>query len=479
MRQNLWSTADRIAIALSGGSDSVALTWLLHDLAQPGRVAVAGLIHVNHLLRGAESAADEAFCRALALRLGWPIEVARVDVAARARATSQSIEAAARDVRYEWFETAAATLGATVVVTGHTADDQAETVLMRLLRGAGTRGLSGIRARRGPYARPLLDSRRADLRAYLQARGEGFRDDASNQDPSIPRNRIRLELLPVIERLAPAGVRALARLASFAADDEAYLTGTAIERASGVVLSNARSKGGQGTPGAAAESMDLDARELAALPPALGRRLIRELAAQVAPGAALGAAHLQDVWALVLADKSAGHLDLPGLSVRRRGGVMTLAPGLKTRPPGDGLPGLETRPPLLLEVPGSVDVPEANATITAERRDAGAGLEMSGPEIVGTTGRSRAFLQAASFESPLSVRTRRPGDRLRPLGAPGRRKVQDLLVDRKVPRDERDRVPIVVDARGRLVWVAGVAMAEECRVTAPEAGMVILELRKQ
>jgi tRNA(Ile)-lysidine synthetase-like protein len=125
-------------------------------------------------------------------------------------------------------------------------------------------------------------------------------------------------------------------------------------------------------------------------------------------------------------------------------------------------------------VPGSVHVPEADATITAERRDAAGGLDMAG-----MSGRSRALLQAASFESPLSVRTRLPGDRLRPLGAPGRRKVQDLLVDRKVPRGERDRVPIVVDARGRLVWVAGVAMAEECRVTAPEAGMVILELRKQ
>ncbi len=443
---------------------------MLHDLAAAGRAAVAGLIHVNHLLRGAESDADEAFCRALALRLGWPIEVARVDVGARARATSQSIEAAAREVRYEWFETAAARLGATVILTGHTADDQAETVLMRLLRGAGTRGLSGIRARRGPYARPLLDCRRAGLRAYLLARGETFREDASNQDPAIPRNRVRLELVPVIERLAPAGVRALARLASFAADDETYLTGAAIEKASDVV---------QGTPRAAGESIDLDVRALTGLPPALGRRLLRELAARVAPRAALGAAHLQDVWALALADKPDGGLDLPGLAVRRRGGVMTLMPGLKTRPPaespGRSLKGhgghLQTRPPQILNVPGSVDVPEANATITAEQSDAVTGLEL--------TGRSRAFLQAASFESPLSVRTRRPGDRLRPLGAPGRRKVQDLLVDRKVPRGERDRVPIVVDARGQLVWVAGVAMAEECRVTAPEAGMVILELRKQ
>jgi tRNA(Ile)-lysidine synthetase-like protein len=107
------------------------------------------------------------------------------------------------------------------------------------------------------------------------------------------------------------------------------------------------------------------------------------------------------------------------------------------------------------------------------------GVELAGRDAAGTTSRSRVVLQAASFESPLAVRTRRPGDRLRPLGAPGRRKVQDLLVDRKIPRDERDRVPIVVDARGRLVWVAGVAMAEECRVTAPEAGVVILELRKQ
>src|SRR5262245_55021255 len=140
---------DRVAVAVSGGGDSVALAWLLAELSARDRgPAVAGLIHLNHQLRGAESDTDEAFCRQLVRRLHVPIETARVDVAAHARDARVSIEVAAREARYAFFETAAASLGATLVATGHTLDDQAETVMLRVIRGAGTRGLSGIRARR-------------------------------------------------------------------------------------------------------------------------------------------------------------------------------------------------------------------------------------------------------------------------------------------------------------------------------------------
>src|SRR5688572_8287520 len=212
---------DRVAIAISGGSDSVALAWILHEAAPRASWRVVGLVHVNHGLRGDDAAADEAFCRELAARLGWPIDVSHVDVRARAHERRQSIEAAARGARYDCFEGAAARLGATVVATAHTMDDQAETVLLRLLRGAGSRGISGIRERRGRIVRPLLGCRRLELREFLNDRQELFREDASNLDLSIPRNRLRHELMPVIERLAPGGVAALARAAALAADDEA------------------------------------------------------------------------------------------------------------------------------------------------------------------------------------------------------------------------------------------------------------------
>jgi tRNA(Ile)-lysidine synthase len=151
--RGLLAAGDRVAVAVSGGSDSVALALVLSDVAAHAPWDVVGLIHINHGLRGDESEADEAFCRDLARRLGWPIEVASVDVRARAREHRQSIEAAARFGRYAAFEAAADHFGATVVATGHTQDDQAETVLLRLLRGTGGRGVSAIRARRDRYGR--------------------------------------------------------------------------------------------------------------------------------------------------------------------------------------------------------------------------------------------------------------------------------------------------------------------------------------
>jgi tRNA(Ile)-lysidine synthetase-like protein len=272
--------------------------------------------------------------------------------------------------------------------------------------------------------------------------------------------------MPVIEAMAPGGVRALARVAGLAEEDEAVLTRAAIETARTLVLSR------EGAPGRA-EALEIDGAALRSIEPAIGRRAVRALAAEVAPRATLGAVQLQAIWRLAQADKPKGHLDLAGLTVDRRGDVLRFMPELETRPPARRaerrpLRGAEKQGPKRLDVPGSVYLPEADVTITAERQDRGVELGKDG---------ARACVQADSVDMPLAVRTRRPGDRFRPLGSPGRRKLQDVFVDRKVPRDERDRVPVVVDARGRLVWVAGVALADECRVTAPEAGVVILKLR--
>lgn len=452
-RHALAGADDRVAVAVSGGPDSVALVFLLREIAPDLGFTLAGLVHLNHGLRGADADTDESFVCDLADRLDLPCSFARADVATRARDTRQSIEAASREMRYEFFERAASDLGATRVATGHTLDDQAETVLLRLLRGTGSRGLGGIRVRRGAYIRPLLDCRRAELRRYLLARDEPFREDASNFDRRIPRNRIRHDLLPVVEDLAPGGVRALARAAEWAADDETFLEGEAIERARSHVLSD----GG---------GVQLKVEGLAGLPPALARRVVRLAVETAAPGVTVAGRHLDAVRALTAADKGNGQLDLPGLSIERRQHVLVLRPGQ----PRAGSPAAFEYP---LPVPGEVPVPMAGVTIVTSRptSEGAARIARRADEV--------AVVQAASMTLPLAVRNRRPGDRFRPLGAPGRRKVQDVFVDRKVPRSERDRVPIVVDADGRIVWVAGVTIAHDCRVTAPDAGVVILELKRR
>ncbi len=454
-RWQLLGRNDRVAIAISGGSDSVALAWLLREIAPEVQAELAGLIHVNHGLRGAASDGDESFCRELASRLNLPIDVRHRDVAALARARSVSLETAAREARYECFEQGAVALDAAVVATGHTEDDQAETVLLRLLRGAGTRGLSGIRIRRGRFIRPLLETRREDLRRYLLGLGETWCEDASNADTAIVRNRVRHELIPVLSEIAPGGVKSLARLAALASDDEAFLEDAANEKASALVLSD----------------RSVDAAILGALPAALARRLVRRFAAEAAPGANLSARHLEAVYRLAATDNPVGVLDLPGLTVSKQSGRLEFAAGRRAR--FDESAAWPVRP---LDVPGLVVMPEAGLAIEARRLRK---EEASGVNPVGEAAHGdRVVIQGGPDASRLLVRNRRPGDRFQPLGAPGRRKLQDVLVDRKVPRSERDAVPIVTDVNGEIVWVAGVALAERCRIRTSGGDMLLLELRK-
>jgi tRNA(Ile)-lysidine synthase len=446
----LFAEGDRVAVALSGGPDSVALTWLLGDLAPRASWKLVGLVHVNHGLRDRESDADETFCRALAARLGLPITVIAVDVRSRAAMRRQSIEAAARVERYAAFERAAVELGATRIATGHTIDDQAETVLLRLFRGAGARGLSAIRPRRGLYARPLIDVRRAELLGDLVRRGEAARDDSSNLDRAVPRNRLRHDVLPLVSSAWPGAVPALARFAELAADDERFLAETARRVGLAVAIPSA------------AGVQQIDVRGLNQLPAALARRIVRQ--GLEAAGGRAWFRDIEAVRALARADKPDGHLDLDGATIERDGPRLRFSAGVSAEPPA----AFE----YVLGVPGAVAVPETGMTIRASLIEGAAGRPRAGEPV------SVAVLDAAALALPLSVRSRRRGDRMRPLGSAGSRKLQDLFVDRKVPRAERDRVPLVVDAEGRIVWVVGYAIAEACRVTTPESGVVILEMKK-
>jgi tRNA(Ile)-lysidine synthase len=345
-------------------------------------------------------------------------------------------------------------LEASLVATGHTLDDQAETVLLRLLRGAGGRGLSAIRPRRGPYVRPFIDCRRADAVEYLVERGEAFRQDPSNLDLSIPRNRVRHTLLPLVDADWPGGIPALARFAELAADDEACLTDFA-SRAGAMRVRE--TDGGIGLDASAVGLL---------LPVALSRRVIRS--AIEAAGGSPSFRDIESVRRLARADKTGGRTDLPRLTVDRRGSTLWF----ERAGPARAERASSTVDPRPLAVPGEVMLSETGTTIPASLKQ---GTEAAAAPVLS---RQTAILQADALPRPLAVRYRRPGDRLRPLGSPGSRKLQDWFVDHKVPRSARDRVPLVVDARDRIVWVAGFTIAHEYRVTAPAGGVVVLELNK-
>ena len=202
-RHGLLPPGSRVVVGLSGGCDSVAMTRLLLDLAGNGEFEIAALAHFNHRLR-ATADRDEAFCRELAQRLALPFVVESAEVAAYAEQHGLSVEDAGRRLRYGFLQRTAAALGANRIAVAHTQDDQAETFLLKLMRGAGLTGLGGIYPRRDIVIRPLLDTARADLRGYLEAAGEPWIEDETNDDISNPRNRVRHRVLPELDRVARA-----------------------------------------------------------------------------------------------------------------------------------------------------------------------------------------------------------------------------------------------------------------------------------
>lgn len=444
----------RVLAAVSGGADSVALALVLGGLAPSLGFTLAGLAHLHHGLRGADADADAQHVAALAARLGVPLVTARADVAARAAEVGESIETAARRARYAFLHEAAAELGATLVATGHTADDQAETLLMRLMRGAGLQGLSAIRPRQGIVIRPLLDARRVEIERYLRDAGETWREDASNADRAIARNRVRHEIMPVLKHAGGDGVvGALARTAALIHDDSEELERQAIEMARRDVLLD--------DTGAR-----LSIAALEAAGPALGRRIVRRALEGAAGGRFLSLEHVEAVRSLIKGD-SPTSVQVPGAVARRDGAAITI----EAAAADDGAQAFETR----LPVPGEVELPGAGLVMSAGHGP----IDAAGLAALGALGLGGDTVALQGIDAAfLVVRNRRPGDAIRPLGAPGRRKVQDVFVDRKVARRERDRVPLVVDDRGRILWVVGHTIADEFRVTSPGARVLLLKVRR-
>ncbi len=460
-RYGLFPPGARVMVAASGGADSTALVCLLHEAAARLRIELAGLAHFNHMLRGEAADQDERFCRALAERFSLAFDAGRGDVRAAARRLGASLEDAGRRLRYEFLDAARVRAGATHVAIGHTRDDQAETVLMNLLRGAGTRGFGGMPVSRGVFVRPLVECGHRELVEFLDAAGVEFREDESNLDRRHLRNRVRHDLFPVLERIVPTARRSLARAAGSARADADYLDELAASRLTGIA---------SGEPGPA---VTLDAAALAGLPLALGRRVASLALKQASGGRFVGFDQVERLLALARGS-SKGPVALPGVRASRPGGGRLLL----EQTAGHGRAGGPAAAPprtffrKTLSIPGEA-VLDDGLTLSSELRPAG-------PEPVGLAASfldGRTAVIDADLVSDLSVRFRRPGDRFPPLGLDGHKKLQDFFVDRRVPRGERDRIPLVVDGDDRIVWVAGHVISEVFRVSRGTRAVVILTLR--
>ncbi len=437
MRQlELVQQGQTVAAALSGGRDSVCLLHVLQQLSVKLSFKLTA-VHVHHGLRN-EADQDEAFCRELCQRWQIPLRVARVDVPARVQETGESVEEAARNLRYEVFDRLVKDGTAQRIALAHHQQDQAETVLLHLLRGSGLTGLCGMKARRLPYIRPLLEIEAAEIDHYIQVNDLPHVEDASNQDTAYRRNQIRHQLLPLLQQeYNPEIVKALAQMAAQLQEEELYLD--------------------MQTPEVTEE---ISVRWLLQYPVNLQKRILRKwLRSQ---------GLLQDVQQV--------HIEqLLELSKGKTGRMISLPKGLTAQKSYDILNIHRSAPGQALKQgfeAGAADVISDDLMQMELVPLAVAAEQWNSQQQIPALPEEK-WLSADLLEQMPVWRTRRPGDYI--IAAGGRKKLKDFLIDEKVPRSERDQIVLLADG-SHVLWVVGYRISDAVKIT--ENTQQVLHVRR-
>jgi tRNA(Ile)-lysidine synthase len=442
-RYSLFAPGKKVIIAVSGGIDSMVLLEMLTTLRELGLTLVVA--HLNHLLRGVESELDEEFVQEAARRHGLPCRVQRVNVRDLAHREKRSLEDAGREARQRFLESVLRSEGADSVALAHHGDDQAETVLMRLLRGSGASGLAGMAPRSGWKVRPLLEATRQEIVEYARSREIAYREDRSNSDQRFLRNRIRHELLPLLATYNPLITRTLGATAAILAADDELLTGRAEQRFALLVT-------------ASEGKLLFPVAELLHEPDAVRfrvyRRAIQELCGDLR---GISYRHLMD------ADRLLSH-DAPSCSVSlprnlRVGRVYDALMFSRTAPVEDGTEFTINGPGLLPLGRGELLVSLAHPSCSPD-----------------SLAPSQLLIDRDDAPFPWIVRTFREGDRMIPFGMMGSKKLKDIFIDLKVPRHQRREVPVLCDAQGGILAVLGVRRSALAPVTAATVSALLVEL---
>ncbi len=431
---------EAVLVGVSGGPDSVALLHTLVTL-QPKWSLRLVIAHLNHELRGSTADQEAAFVGRLAEGLGIPCEIDSRNVAKYGAEHRLSLQEAARIARYAFYDEVAAKYSASKIALGHHADDNAESILMHLLRGTGPLGLTGIPPVRHPrIIRPLIDLTRKDILAFLELGGFEYMQDLSNLDTKYLRNRIRLELLPHLkEHYNPNTVHALNRLASILRDEEDFWDHEVRRTLQDVALEQTPAR------------LCLTAHGLSELHPALLRRLVRHAVLSLKGGLKrLGHVHVEAIARLIAAPSPSGRLDLPqGVRVvRDRDEVcFLLSPPEETAGFEYDIPRIQTT--LIPEIGISLKLSLCNRSEVSHLKD---------------HPMTTALFDAAMVTFPLKVRNFRHGDRFKPLGMVGSQKVKTFFINHKVPRSQRLLCPILVSGE-RIIWVGGYRIDDSAKIT--------------
>jgi len=439
----------RILAAVSGGSDSIALLTLLSDVSSDMRLSLAAA-HFDHGIRVEAAAREKTLVERHASRLNVPVLFGSADVPAVSRKSKNGIEETARILRLDFLERSAAEWNADSVALGHTRDDQVETVLHHIIRGAGFRGITGIPERRGIFIRPLLGFSRGELIEYLRGRGIRYAVDSSNRDNTLLRNRIRNRLLPYLRKhFNPSVDESILRLRENLKEGWEILEGTV----SGMIIT---------TGGGTAVELPLDsARVLNDF------QLYLLIDSILRDGFSIyqdvGKIHFDTAKKLIRSGRSGSSTDFPhGVTMFREQEHIRFA---RKKPAGTGG---DIHEELLIPSDGDYILTKLGYSISLRTMRA----RSAAPYVAGD---HEAFLSAVKY--PVRVRSRRPGDRMVPFGMKGRKKLSDLFIDRKIPLHKRDRFPVFEDERG-IFWVPGVAAGERARITPSTRTVTHIRLSK-
>jgi tRNA(Ile)-lysidine synthase len=425
------SRGDRVVVAVSGGPDSVCLLHLLLQISQELALKLF-VAHLNHMLRE-EAIEEENFVRELAEKYSLPFYSERIEVAKKLR-KGETLEEGARRIRYDFFRRVGERFSAEKIALGHNADDLVETVLLNLIRGTGIRGLRGIPPVRKEgsitFIRPLIEIWREEITQYLEKRDIPYMIDRSNLSLEFTRNKIRHRVIPLLEEINPKVKLAIHRLGEIAGEINSFIEDEVRKGKEKILVGKSES------------SLLLDIKRLFAFHPALQKEIIRSVLAEFT-NYEMGR---EEIERILEVGRSGGAITLPGkIDVRRVGDVLQFEKGKESK--------IEYEIPL--NIPGSTSIPEVGVRIEAEI--------IEGQHLVKDASCREVTLDMEGIKGRLIARNWRKGDRFIPLGMRNKKKLQDIFVDKKIPREERGRIPIICDEEG-IIWVVGVAISERVKV---------------
>ena len=431
-KHSMLSKGNKVLIALSGGPDSVCLLVLLNKLKDEFNLNLHAL-YIDHGLRPDETPKELKFCKNLCDRLDVRLITKSIDVMSYAKEQLLNKQEAARKLRYKTFDEVSSEIKADRIALGHTANDQAETLIMRLFRGSGPKGLSGIPPVRGNVIRPLIEVKREDVEQFLDLEGLSFIVDSSNLREDYIRNKVRLSLIPMLKEFNSNIIESLAKTSDILREEERYFEILVTKALMKLISRKTDSR------------IELFLAPLEAMERVILRRVLRMAIEETKGLRAISFIHIEDILKLINSGKPGDRLYLPG-GIRAIKEYSTLV--------------LTSETPVKIrtynfEVPGEVAIREAGIFIKAVIEESIEGIG---------DGRAAVVFDADTLTFPFTVRARKPGDFFYPFGFGRRKKLQDFFVDEKVPRDERDRIPLIVSGDD-IIWVAGYRMDDRFRVT--------------